>query len=331
MLAAGPELGRLLVPLAPSETESSLVCRGVSFSYEGRQALDGVDLQVAPGEIYGLLGPNGGGKTTLFRILSTLLHPDAGSARVLGFDVVNQPLEVRRHIGVVFQNQSLDRRLSVRENLEHQGRLYGLSGGVLDSRIDDVLARTGLSDRGDELIDKLSGGLKRRVELSKGLLHEPKILLLDEPSTGVDPAVRLDFWSYLSRLRDETGVTVLLTTHILDEADKCDRLAILDEGKIVAEGSPDELKSRIGGDVVAFETGAPENLAAELLRDFQIEAQVIEETVRFERDNGPSAVAELMRSLPPTVRSVTVARPTLEDVFVRLTGRRFGQVDGSLQ
>jgi len=219
----------------------------------------------------------------------------------------------------------------VRENLEHQGRLYGLSGDVLDGRIDDVLARTGLSDRGDELIDKLSGGLKRRVELSKGLLHEPKVLLLDEPSTGVDPAVRLDFWGYLSRLREETGVTVLLTTHILDEADKCDRLAILDEGKIVAEGSPDELKSRIGGDVVALETGAPENLAAELLRDFQIEAQVVGEAVRFERDHGPSAVAELMRSLPPTVRSVTVARPTLEDVFVRLTGRRFGQVEGSLQ
>lgn len=322
-----------LVPVSQtsSDTQPALLCEGVSFSYEERKALDGINLQVAPGEIYCLLGPNGGGKTTLFRILATLLHPDEGSARILGFDVVTHPLEVRRSIGVVFQNQSLDRRLSVRENLEHQGRLYGLSGQVLDARINEVLARTGLSDRGDELIDKLSGGLKRRVELSKGLLHQPKILLLDEPSTGVDPAVRLDFWSYLSRLREETGVTVLLTTHILDEADKCDRLAILDEGKIVADGSPNTLKSRIGGDVVAFETDSPETLAAELLRDFKIEAQVVGQTVRFERDHGPSAVAELMRSLPPTVRSATVARPTLEDVFVRLTGRRFGEVDGSLQ
>jgi len=290
MLAAGPPFRLFPVSQVPSDSQTALVCEGVSFSYEERKALDGVDLQVAPGELFCLLGPNGGGKTTLFRIISTLLHPDEGSARILGCDVVRQQLEVRRRIGVVFQNQSLDRRLSVSENLEHQGRLYGLSGAPLAARINDVLTKTGLSDRGDDIIDKLSGGLKRRVELSKGLLHQPKILLLDEPSTGVDPAVRLDFWSYLSRLRQETGVTVLLTTHILDEADKCDRLAILDDGKIVADGSPASLKSRIGGDVVTFESDSPESLAAELMRDFQIEAQVVGETVRFERDHGPTAV-----------------------------------------
>lgn len=320
-----------MLPSSPNPTTSAVCCEEISFSYGERRALNGVNLNVEPGRIYGLLGPNGGGKTTLFRILTTLLHPDAGRARILGNDVRKQPLEVRRSIGVVFQNQSLDRRLSVRENLEHQGRLYGLSGSVLASRIDAVLAASGMEDRADDLIDALSGGLKRRAELSKGLLHQPRVLLLDEPSTGVDPAVRLEFWSHLSRLRDETGITILLTTHILEEADKCDRLALLDQGKIVAEGAPGALKSSLGGDVVALESDDPDQLAADLQSDFEIEGQVVGQSVRFERQDGPAAVADLLRSLPPTVRSASVSKPTLEDVFVRFTGRRFGEQGGSLQ
>jgi ABC-2 type transport system ATP-binding protein len=208
---------------------SAVQVENVVFRYGARTALAGVTFEVGRGEIFGLLGPNGGGKTTLFRILSTLLEPAEGRALIFGHDVAKEPLEARRRIGVVFQNQSLDRRLSVEENLVCQGRLYGLKGAELKSRIEDAMLRTGVADRRADSVESLSGGLRRRVELAKCLLHRPQLLLLDEPSTGVDPAVRLDFWNYLRRLREEQGVTVLLTTHLLEEADKCDRLAILDQ------------------------------------------------------------------------------------------------------
>ena len=297
---------------------------GISFSYGSRRALNDVTFSVPHGEIFGLLGPNGGGKTTLFRILSTLLEPTAGKASILGHDVINESLAIRERIGVVFQNQSLDRRLSVEENLQHQGRLHGLSGKPLAARIDEVLTQTGIADRRKDNVDTLSGGLKRRVELAKGLLHEPELLLLDEPSTGVDPAVRLEYWDRLERLRAESGVTVLLTTHLLDEADKCDRLAILDQGSLVACDRPDSLKRTIGGDVISLDAEEPEALAAELHRRFSVDAGVVDDTVRFETERGPETLAGMMRSLPATVRSVTVARPSLEDVFIRLTGHGFG-------
>ncbi len=301
----------------------------ISFRYGERLALDAVNFQIPRGEIFGLLGPNGGGKTTLFRILSTLLPAASGTARILGFDVAKDSLAVRERIGVVFQNQSLDRRLSVEENLEHQGRLHGLSGQLLKSRITQALERTGVADRRADKVDELSGGLRRRVELAKGLLHEPELLLLDEPSTGVDPAVRLDFWNHLQRLRAESGVTVLLTTHLLDEADKCDRLAILDRGVLVACDTPDTLKSAIGGDVISLESENPENLGDQLRADFGVEARVVGESVRFESERGPETLAGMMRSLPPSVKSVTVARPTLEDVFIQLTGRNFGDSEAA--
>ena len=208
------------------------------YRYGERDALKGISFFVEPGEVFGLLGPNGGGKTTLFRILSTLLLPADGQAQVFGIDVAKDPLGVRRQIGVVFQNQSLDRRLTAAENLVHQGHLYGLRGSILRDRIDRVVDRVGLTDRRNSVVETLSGGMRRRLELAKGLLHRPRLLLLDEPSTGVDPGARRDFWDYLQLLRREEGVTILLTTHLLDEADKCDRLAILDEGSLVAEGTP---------------------------------------------------------------------------------------------
>jgi ABC-2 type transport system ATP-binding protein len=232
------------------------------FKYGERVALDDVSFRIGRGEIFGLLGPNGGGKTTLFRILSTLLLPDSGTARVFGADVASQPGEVRRRIGVVFQNQSLDRRLTGRENLMHQGHLYGLSGTSLAQRINEILEKVGLAERADERVDLLSGGLRRRVELAKGLLHRPDLLLLDEPSTGVDLRARLDFWEYLRTLRRDEGVTVLLTTHLLDEAEECDRLAIIDRGSLVAEGTPAVLKEQIGGDVVALVTREPGQVVA---------------------------------------------------------------------
>jgi ABC-2 type transport system ATP-binding protein len=296
------------------------------FRYGDRTALDKISFSVERGEIFGLLGPNGGGKTTLFRILSTLLSPAAGSAKVAGFNVSEQPLDVRKSIGVVFQNQSLDRRLTALENLIHQGHLYGLRGAALDARIDSLLQRLGLEDRRNDAVDTLSGGLKRRVELAKGLIHNPAVLLLDEPSTGVDPGARLDFWEYLQLLRRHEGITVLLTTHLLEEADKCDRLAILDKGSLVAEGTPRGLKQQIGGDVVVILTSRDSNkLSGEISQQFELEPTIVNGSVRFEHPKGAELVARLMQALPDQIDSVTVSHPTLEDVFIHMTGRRFGE------
>jgi len=246
---------------------------------------------------------------------------------VLGLDVGDEPLAVRRRIGVVFQNQSLDRRLSVEENLTCQGNLYGLTGADLRSRTEQSLAITELGDRRADRVEELSGGLRQRVELAKALLHQPDLLLLDEPSTGVDPGVRLKLWEYLQRLRAELGTTILLTTHLLDEADRCDRLAILDRGSIVASGLPEELKRAIGRDVVELRTAEPEALAATVRSQFDVQASVVDGAVRVEDERGAEAAVRLLQSLPDGVESVTVSRPTLEDVFIQATGRRFAESD----
>ncbi len=297
--------------------------RDVSFSYGARKALQGVSFQVAPKEIFGLLGPNGGGKTTLFRILCTLLSPASGVCSVVGRDVTREPLEVRRRLGVVFQTNTLDSELTVSENLVAQGHLYGLHGRPLKSRVSEVLKRLGLSDRAKDRVKVLSGGLRRRLELAKGLLHEPQVLILDEPTVGVDPGVRHDFWNYLKLLRDQEGMTILLTSHLMEEADRCDRLAILSEGKIVAAGTPDELKSRIGGDVVTIQVSDPEEFSRELGLRFGGEPSVLNGMVRMEQTNGHEFIARLVESFPGRIHSITVGKPTLEDVFVRETGHQF--------
>lgn len=297
--------------------------QGLGFTYNGTPALRDVTFTVERGEIFGLLGPNGGGKTTLFRILSTLLSPQQGAATIFGTDVRKQPKVVRRDIGVVFQDQSLDRRLTVCENLQHQGHLYGLSGVGLASRINILLDRLGLADRKLDVVDTLSGGLRQRVELAKGLLHAPQLLLLDEPSTGLDPAARLQVWEYLRRLTDEENVTVLLTTHLLEEADKCGRLGILDRGILVGQGTPDELKSHIGGEMVSLIADNSQVLVEELSDRLEVRPQVVDGTIRFEHPEGSKLVARLMENSQGRIQSVTVSKPTLEDVFIQMTGRRF--------
>src|ERR1700674_5113538 len=242
-------------------TSSVISVQNLVHRYGDRTALNGVSFDVRPAELFGLLGPNGSGKTTLFRILSTLMIPVAGRALVLGFDAARDLNNMRRHIGVVFQAQSIDIKLTAAENLRHQGHLYGLHGAALKSRIQEMLARVGLGDRAHEKAETLSGGMQRRLELAKGLLHHPSVLLLDEPTTGLDPGARRDLWQYLAILRDEERVTVIVTTHLMEEAGRCDRLAFLSQGKLVALGTPFDLKQEIGGDVIVLDTRDPESLA----------------------------------------------------------------------
>ena len=295
----------------------------VVHRYEERTALNGVSFEVQPAELFGLLGPNGSGKTTLFRILSTLMVPVSGRATIMGFDVARDPNGLRRQIGVVFQAQSIDVKLTAEENLIHQGHLYGLRGAGLKARIKEMLGRVGLSDRAHEKAETFSGGMQRRLELAKGLLHHPSVLLLDEPTTGLDPGARRDLWQYLAILRDEEHVTVLVTTHLMEEAERCDRLAILNEGKVVALGTPDELKREIGGDVILLDTKHPDALAQGIAQRFQLHAQVMQGQVRLERENGHRFITDVVEAFPGEVEAISVSKPTLEDVFIHRTGHRF--------
>ncbi|MFO0948750.1 MAG: ATP-binding cassette domain-containing protein [Planctomycetota bacterium] len=294
----------------------------LSHSFGNRAALVDLDLTVSRGEVFGLLGPNGGGKTTLFRILTTYYPIQAGQVRVLGFDPAVDPLAVRERIGVVFQYPSLDKKLSVEENLKHHARLYGMSASEGKRRTAEMLGQLGIADRRRERVETLSGGLARRVELAKGLLHEPELLILDEPSTGLDPGARRDLWQYLGSLQDQ-GVTVLVTTHLMEEAERCHRIGILDRGRLIAEGTPERLRSEIGGEVITLEVHEPERLAERLRVELKLDATVLEGRVRIEHRGGHAVLARVAEFAGPAVESMAMAKPTLEDVFIRRTGHRF--------
>jgi ABC-2 type transport system ATP-binding protein len=294
----------------------------VVHRYGDRAALNGVSFDVRQAELFGLLGPNGSGKTTLFRILSTLMIPVGGRAEIMGFDVARDPNGLRRQIGVVFQAQSIDVKLTAAENLWHQGHLYGLHGASLKSRIVEMLGRVGLADRANEKAETFSGGMQRRLELAKGLLHHPSVLLLDEPTTGLDPGARRDLWQYLAILREER-VTVIVTTHLMEEAERCDRLAILNEGKVVALGTPDDLKHEIGGDVILLDAKDPDSLAERIRARFHLDAQALHGQVRIERENGHRFITDVVEAFPGEIEAISVSKPTLEDVFIHRTGHRF--------
>jgi ABC-2 type transport system ATP-binding protein len=254
-----------------------------------------------------------------------LIPPQDGRATIFGLDLADraQRERVRQGIGVVFQNPGLDKELTAEENLTYHGNLYGLRGPALRNRVRDLLGRVDLLDRGDERVKTFSGGMRRRVELAKGLINRPRLLLLDEPSTGLDPVARADVWRYLEQVRSEDGVTVLLTTHLMDEADRSDRVAIMETGNLVAEGTPAALKERVGGDVITLSTRSPQE-AQTLLRDkLKIDADVADAQLRFERPRGHEFVPELIEALPGLVESVSVGKPTLEDVFIHATGHGF--------
>jgi ABC-2 type transport system ATP-binding protein len=309
---------------APSIVASAAISvQEVVHRYGDRTALNGVSFDVRPAELFGLLGPNGSGKTSLFRILSTLMVPVGGRAAIMGFDVAREPNSLRLQIGVVFQAQSIDVKLTAAENLMHQGHLYGLRGTALKSRIQEILSRVGLADRANEKAETFSGGMQRRLELAKGLLHHPSVLLLDEPTTGLDPGARRDLWQYLRILRDEERVTVLVTTHLMEEAERCDRLAILNEGKVVALGTPDELKHEIGGDVIVLDARDPDSLAARIRQRFPTDVQVLHGRLRLEREQGHRFITDVVEAFPGEIDAISVSKPTLEDVFIHRTGHRF--------
>ncbi len=290
--------------------------------YGDRKALSDVNFQVEDAEIFSLLGPNGGGKTTLFRILSTLFPATEGTARIFDLDVRKDASEVRRQVGVVFQNPSLDIKLTVRENLVHQGHLYGLHGTALRSRVDEMMDQLRIGDRASSLVETLSGGLRRRVELAKGMLHRPKLLILDEPSVGLDPGARHDLWQYLDSLKTSDGVTILVTTHLIDEGDRADHVLILNEGLVVGTGTPQSLKQKIGGDIIALTSREPSVLSEKIAVKFALKTTVLNGSVRIEKTDGHEFIAELIEAFPGMIDSVTLAKPTLEDVFIDRTGHR---------
>jgi ABC-2 type transport system ATP-binding protein len=280
-----------------------------------------VDLNVGAGEIVGLLGPNGAGKSTTINILCTLLRPTGGSASVAGFDVVSRPADVRRHIGLVFQDPTLDEYLTAEENLRFHAELYGVPRDSTEERLKDVLEMVELWDRRTSIVSTFSGGMRRRLEIARGLLHSPRVLFLDEPTVGLDPQTRSHIWSYIEELRKRESITIFLTTHYMDEAEHCDRIAIIDHGTIVAIDSPEALKASVGQDRVELKTVDDDATMAQLRDVFDLEPTTSEGAVRFYVANGDRFIPRLFAELSVPILSVSVAQPTLDDVFMSYTGR----------
>lgn len=309
-------------------TPDFLSVETLTHRYGERLALDRLSFSVRPGEIFGLLGPNGSGKTTLFRILSTLLPLQDGTVTLDGISLRYDLSAIRQHLGVVFQSPSLDKKLTVGENLHHQGHLYGLYGMQLKARIVELAEKFKIADRLKDKVEILSGGLQRRVEVAKGLLHRPSLLLLDEPTTGLDPAARIELWDYLQEVNQREKITILVTTHLMDEAERCHRLMILDRGLRVCLDTPYALKSSLEGSVITIHSRDLETLKTKLASKLALAPKIMGGSVRIETPEGPDGtgpklVAQIVAAFPELVDSITLSQPTLEDVFIHLTGRRF--------
>jgi ABC-2 type transport system ATP-binding protein len=286
--------------------------------FNGFTAVDDVSFSVGQGEMFGFVGPNGAGKSTTIKILCTLLKPSGGRATLAGHDVVKEPTEVRRAIGIVFQDPSLDDRLTAEENLRFHGMLYHVPVPVLEERMQKVLDIVDLADRRDALVRTFSGGMKRRLEIARGLLHYPQVLFLDEPTIGLDPQSRNAIWEHISRLREEIGITVFMTTHYMEEAENCDRIAVIDHGRIQAIDTPSALKRGLGGDMISL--SGDEQLKTDLAARYGVEVQEVNGKFHFPMTDGAAFVPKLMSDFPNRIRSIQVAEPSLDDVFLRLTG-----------
>jgi ABC-2 type transport system ATP-binding protein len=294
--------------------------RGLTKSYGDLEAVRGIDLEVNAGEIFGFLGPNGAGKSTTIKILCTLARPTSGAAKVAGFDVVDERDEVRRHIGLVFQDTTLDDYLTAEQNLRFHAELYGIASATVQPRLQQVMEMVGLWDRRGSLVQTFSGGMKRRLEIARGLMHSPRVLFLDEPTVGLDPQTRVSIWNYIRELRQKETITIFLTTHYMDEAEYCDRIAIIDNGQIVALGTPEALKANVGKDRVQIRTADDAAAIAALKATFAIEATMREGAVTFGVENGEAFVPRLFAELGISIKAVSVARPSLDDVFITYTG-----------
>ena len=324
---AAAELRPAPAPPAPAHGDLVVETRGLSRSFGAVHAVQDVSLQVRRGEVFAFLGPNGAGKSTTIKMLCTLLRPTSGEARVGGHDCATEPRAVRRAIGLVFQETTLDSQLTAEENLRFHAVLYGVPAAEVRGRIDRVLAMVDLADRRRSLVSEFSGGMMRRLEVARALLHTPEVLFLDEPTVGLDPQTRARMWADVLRLRREEGVTVFMTTHYMDEAEHADRIAIIDHGRIVAVGSPAELKARIGLDTVRLQTADDEAAAAALVKaglDAQPGTKERPGVVVRVAD-GEASVARIVGALKVAVRSVSVHRPTLDDVFLHFTGHEIRQ------
>ncbi|MBO0775483.1 MAG: ATP-binding cassette domain-containing protein [Actinobacteria bacterium] len=294
---------------------------GLHKSYGDIEAVRGIDFEVAAGETFGFLGPNGAGKSTTIKILCTLARPTAGSARVAGHDVAAERDAVRRNIGLVFQDTTLDNYLTGAQNLRFHAELYGVPGSAVAPRMRQVLDMVGLWDRRDSLVMTYSGGMQRRLEIARGLLHAPRVLFLDEPTVGLDPQTRSSIWAYIDELKSREDITIFLTTHYMDEAEHCDRIGIIDHGRIVAIDTPEALKASVGKDRVQIHTADDAAAIAELERDFGVEAAIHEGAVTISVAGGEEFVPRLFAGLSVPIRSVSVARPSLDDVFMSYTGK----------
>jgi ABC-2 type transport system ATP-binding protein len=294
--------------------------RGLTKSYDELEAVRGIDLEVRAGEVFGFLGPNGAGKSTTINMLCTLTKPSGGTARVAGHDVVTERDDVRRHIGLVFQDPTLDGYLSGAQNLRMHAELYGVQKDLVDPRMEQVLRMVGLWERRDQQVQTYSGGMRRRLEIARGLMHSPRVLFLDEPTVGLDPQTRSSIWGYIAELRSREDITIFMTTHYMDEAEFCDRIAIMDVGEIVAIDTPDALKESVGKDTIRIQTDDDDLAMARLRELFALEPTISEGSVTFGIAAGEEFVPRLFAELGVPIKSVNVSRPTLDDVFMKYTG-----------
>ncbi|WP_338824147.1 Daunorubicin/doxorubicin resistance ATP-binding protein DrrA [Moorella humiferrea] len=284
-------------------------------------AVDGVTFDVEEGEIFGFLGPNGAGKSTTIKILCTLLKPTSGRVVLAGLDITRQPDAVRRAIGLVFQDNTLDDRLTAEENLLLHGLLYGLSRDAIKERMEEVLAIVDLEGRRRDIVRTFSGGMRRRLEIARGFLHHPRVLFLDEPTVGLDPQTRNAIWQHIHRLRREKNITIFMTTHYMDEAENCDRIAIIDHGRIQALDTPENLKRLVGGDVITIKTADDARLQKEIAARYNVNVIKEEEGLRLQVEDGAAFIPQLAADFRGQISSISLRRPTLDDVFLSLTGR----------
>ena len=297
-----------------------ITVENLSKHFNGLKAVDDVTFSIEKGEIFGFLGPNGAGKTTTINMLCTLLNPTSGTAYINGYNITKDPHDVRKSIGLLFQDPSLDERLTAEENLDFHGMIYDVPKDLREERKKELLKMVNLLDRRKDLVKTFSGGMKRRLEIARGLLHQPKVLFLDEPTLGLDPQTRSHIWKYINQLRDEQGITIFMTTHYMDEAENCDRIAIIDNGKIVAMDIPDNLKKLVGGDIITLKTLDDEKAEKEIGERYKLQVRRDQKGIHLEIQNSEEFIPQFIASFSTKINSINLRRPTLDDVFLKLTG-----------